>query len=214
MGEIMVSFIVLAVLAVTAATLPISLGLSHKMKDASSAMQIKTAVINYQTEYGELPIPAGAVVTKDDLIIGPAPGSDPGNVPTRDMIHFYQGLCGNINSYAPADPVSSKATGFNDKNIAYLNLQKGQVDANGVMVQVDKANGVNGHSSAPSPNNFIYFSIKEDTNYDGIISGLPDPNYATDGGTPFGAKTSDSCAVWCNNDQPYDKVTPRWSTTH
>jgi prepilin-type N-terminal cleavage/methylation domain-containing protein len=217
---------ILAAISFSAATQAIAT--AKRLKDSSSAMQVKTAVVNYQTEYGCLPVPTGITPGTTDSLIGAPVGSDPGT-PSPSigaMENFYWGLCGNINTYNPSTTLSSSVTGFNTKNIPYLNLQKASVDLNGILVQAFQASGYNGHGAAPSPNNYIYFSVALDTNYDGIIGNtasglqLPDPNWSTDGGTQLGGTSTDSCAVWCNNDQSYTpsasppNPNPRWSKTY
>ncbi len=163
---------------------------SPRATDTAMCISIKTAIIQYRSDYGELPQPAGSNYKSGDLFLGAAPGKPPTQV-LPGTVALFQALYGNIN----AKTGLVVKTELNFRNTQYLSLRKDHVDQNGVPLQYFTCDGKD-----------AYFTIGIDADYNNEIVGVPDPVNGD-----FSRSVTDTVAVWSCNDQPYDKPNFKWS---
>jgi prepilin-type N-terminal cleavage/methylation domain-containing protein len=119
--------VVIAIIAVLASVVTVAanaaINAAKRAKGSNTANQIKTAVINYYTEYGVYPLPTGSAST--DTLYN---DNDQGD---WQPLSFC--LCGNINPGVSGGATQgTSGTVANTRNIPFLTLKKSDVDANGV----------------------------------------------------------------------------------
>jgi prepilin-type N-terminal cleavage/methylation domain-containing protein len=148
--------VVIAIIAILAAVLSVSasaaINAAKRAKAQNQAAQIQTAIVNYYTEYGVYPLPAGYASTSGDLLEGLN-----GTVDPNQQTLFFA-LCGNIDAAQPGAPANNINGVSNTRNIPFLTPKKSDVDTNGVMV--------NPFSSGTT---YYYFSIAIDADYSGVL---------------------------------------------
>ncbi len=163
---------------------------AYRAVDTNLCVSIKHAITAYKIRFGSLPIPLGTP-QKDGVVYF---GAEYGKPPTEVLpgtVEFFNALCGNINAKTGA----SAQTGLNPRNKAYLKLENiDRIDSNGVPIQIFPYNGKN-----------AYFSIAIRIDDSGKLN-LPQFT-----NSDFFDAIDDDAAVWCCNDQPYDKPNRRWS---
>ena len=193
-------FILCIIMVLAASAFLAGIKVQNASKSMASINSLKIAILAYNSDYGTLPIPNGANVTRgSDLFLGTPPKADPSLPPVPGTANLYLGLSGNLNPYDES-PSSASVTGLNVRNTPYLSLQKNQVDHDGVGIQGSRVwyGGIN-----------TYFGIKLDANKDNTLEGLPDTNAGN-----FTLSIEDVASVWCNNGEPFDKPNNRWATTY
>lgn len=162
---------------------------AKRVKAATTANQIQTAVLNYNTEYSVYPVPSG---TTTDYLIGDSSSAD-----ATAWKVLLCALCGNINPYNGS--AVSPTTISNNRSIAFLTLKPSDLYSNTVIAPKN-----------PLPTSTtvgLYFNIAIDSDYDGILGVSPSsvttmPNFSA---TTFnaaaqagGGSSTAGVAIWAN----------------
>jgi prepilin-type N-terminal cleavage/methylation domain-containing protein len=154
---------------------------AYRAKANNMAVQVQTAALGYYTEYSVYPVPSG---TTADVAYTSGDATD--------WTALAQSLCGNLNAYNPT--TTGTTTVPNTRGIAFLNLKKSDVDANGIPV-----NPINPYASGVNQ----YFNIAIDADYSGVLgdSGTASgaiTNFSSPVMTASGNKITQGVAVWAN----------------
>lgn len=180
--------VVMAIIAILASVVLVSgtaaINAAKRAKANNTASQIQLAIMNYYTEYGVYPIPAGAGA---DVLYN-----------NTDSVHqgpLMIALCGNINAYLGATAATVIP---NTRQIAYLTPKKSEVDSKGILF--------NPFSTQAAPQ---YFNIAMDADYSGILTGAPDFSTAAAGSAcpPAAKPITQGVAIWACCD-PKNITTP------
>ncbi len=169
---------------------PQGLLVTYRARDTALCVSIKTAIVEYQSDYGELPFPPGAF-QKNGVVYA---GAEPGKTPTQLLpgtIVMFRALMGNVDGHTGL----AVNTGLNTRNTPYLTKAPSQLDFNGVPIQSFRVGGL------PA-----YPSIAMDSTNSSKLNGIPDFEKGD-----FTGELDEGIAVWCCNDQSYDKPNRRWS---
>ncbi len=196
--EIMVVITIIGILlAITVPAVLSALNTAYRAKNTATCVSIKTAIVQYNADYGNLPVPLGITPpASGDTYLGAVNNTPPTTVATGTNL-LFQALCGNVNPYTGV-ATTSATTGLNTRNTPYLSLQKSNVDSNGVALSVFKVSGAS-----------AYFGLAMDTDYNNQVVKIPD--CVTTGSLGFNGTDSDTVAVWCCNDQTYSTPNQKWS---
>jgi prepilin-type N-terminal cleavage/methylation domain-containing protein len=141
-----------------------------RAKAATMMNQIQVACMAYYNDYSVYPIGTNAVSpwqygTNDEA----------------DWAPLMWGLCGNMNAYTPTTAPSPMSVS-NTRGIAYLQLNRSNIDANGIPL------------NPIAPTTPSYFNIDLDGAYTGILTNVP----IFSSGTITTGNLSAGIYVWAN----------------
>ena len=144
--ELLVVMGIIAVLAgVLLSTINGAIRAAQRAKAANMAANIQTAAMGYYTEYSVYPVPS---TTTNDVYYS--------TNDVTDWKNLTWALCGNINPASVTTTVTP--TVANTRGIAFLNVNRSDVDANGVPLNPISPTG-----------STSYFNITINSSYSGIL---------------------------------------------
>jgi len=183
----------MAIIAILASVILVggsqAINAAKRAKASYTATQVQTAIMNYYTEYGVYPVPAGT--TSEDFLYGSAA---PTTVDTNET-QLTIALCGNVNPYTASADTSTVS---NTRNITYLTPKKNEVDTNGTLI-----------TPFSSGTTYYYYWIAVDSDYSGVLGdsgtakgAMPDFSSWTSGSTSSATVSglTQGVAVWADCD--------------